>query len=52
MPEPCWDHLKTCCQAVVQKYLELQQPLRTGAALFCPACSSRIVNNGYSWEAE
>jgi hypothetical protein len=51
-PDPRWDHLKACCQAAIQEYLAVMNPPRTGAALFCRICVSRVVNNGYSWEAE
>ena len=46
------EHLKACCQKVVAAYCALYNPPRLNTALFCPICTSRIVNLGSSWENE
>lgn len=47
-----FEHLKQCCQKIVATYLTIFNPPRANAALFCPECTSRIVNYGSSWETE
>ena len=41
-----------CCKALIANYEAAWQPPRDGAALFCRACSTRVVLKNGQWVEE
>jgi len=41
-----------CCREVIARYRELVPSERNGAALFCPACKSRLRRLDGAWKTE